>query len=204
HKKSDRFIFDALRVQRANIHSSYALAKLHFKPDDEEFPHFENKINQALSLLEGWKRSNERNAEALRATVSILVTEAEAISRTLLKKEWEKIKGGEPAYRKTKVWAKRGGLIGAVLLLVLFAASGVMALLDHKEQAVRAEFAKAAELEKHIELPNQRPDTACQALPAQLTIVQQNSDNGETKEYVRGPAPVVQRSYKPLRCSPVK
>jgi len=201
-------IFDALREHRAAIHNSYALAKLHFKPDDPDFPHFQSKIDQALALLEAWKRSEERNAEALRSSVSVLVTEAEAIGRTLLKKEWETIKGGEPSYKKTKVWAKVGGIVGAVLLLVLFAVSGVMALLEHKEQEVRKELGKSTESGDQVKLSDassQRSDNSCpSSTPAQFTLVQQNSDGGERKEYVRESIPVVQRNYKPLRCTPVK
>ena len=199
-------LFEALREHRANIHSSYALAKLHFKPDDVEFPHFQAKIDQALALLEGWKRSRDRNAEALRANVTGLVTEAEAIGRTLLKKEWETIKGGEASYRTTKAWAKVGGIIGAVLLAILLVWSVTTTLLSQKDLAPRTGIAQSATSEpkdrKEPDLPSQRTDASCQPMPTQLTVIQHNGVNGENTEYVREATPRPRKSYKALECLP--
>lgn len=176
----------AFRENRETIHSAYALAKLHFKPGDPEFLHVQNQIDQAISIVDGWKASKDESSDALRARMDLLVEGLTNQSRSILKGEWEKIKGGEPSYKQTRIWAKRGGLVGAGALAVVLCCFGVETLLNWKEASDRHTFtnspaitseksdaARASGDSTRASGVSQERSCRDDALPA-LTVVQQN------------------------------
>lgn len=179
-------LMQALRDSRESIHGAYALARLHFKPGDPGFLHVETKVDQALSLMDEWIRTDNQNGDALRAKAIPLIDEMTNLCRKLLKREWEKIKVGEPAYTQTKIWAKRGGLLGAGALSVLIAWFGIESLLSWKETSDKTAFANASAALPHNPLPATSkaptpqeanpvwPTFSCSdATPPYVTIVQQ-------------------------------
>ncbi|MCG5077438.1 hypothetical protein [Paraburkholderia tagetis] len=182
----------AFRENREAIHSAYALAKLHFKPGDSEFLHVQNQIDQALSIVDGWKPRNDESSDALRAKMDLLVEGLTSQSRSILKGEWEKIKGGEPSYKQTRIWAKRGGLAGAGALAVLLCWFGVEALLNWKEASDRHAFTntpastsgksdarRGSGESSPISQVSQESSCNDLALPA-LTVVQQNLSSSDS------------------------
>ncbi|OLL31793.1 hypothetical protein BTH42_09115 [Burkholderia sp. SRS-W-2-2016] len=188
--KNREALKQALRNNREAIHNAYAFAKLHFKPNDPDFLHVETKVDQALQLIDG-NLPGGNSGQTLRAELMLLINDLTTLSRGLLKKEWENIKGGERAYRLTRIWAKRGGLAGAGALTVLLGCFGVAALLNWKETSDIAMLAKlgtsksgepAAHSAQNYSVPVAAPQVtnACAEIPPPgVTVVQQIATNGE-------------------------
>lgn len=121
----DRKLFDEeshIRELRKNLHQSYALTSLHFKPNDLSFSRVEQKFGviigmiDRLSSLQGDEALAERSA--LREKIQTAALELAGYSRDILKTEWEAVKKGERAYQQTKRWSLIGGGIALFVLLV--------------------------------------------------------------------------------------
>lgn len=92
--------------------------RLHFKPDDLSFSRFEHKFESTLTLLEALKRAeDEKDIAATKEKIHASSGDLTAIARNIMKVEWETVKLGEPAYKKTKNWSVR---FSVVMLFVLF------------------------------------------------------------------------------------
>lgn len=110
-----------IREIRKEMHSSYALTRLHFKPNDLSFSRIEQKFDfiQELFLKMSSLKNKDDDAERriLREKIFAASSEITAFSRDILKIEWESVKKGEAAYQRTKFWSVFGG---GVALFVLF------------------------------------------------------------------------------------
>lgn len=109
---------DASRVLTQEIYHSYATVKLHFKPYDKDFAIVENKVEHCILKLKEMR--TERDIEkvlVMREQVHAAADEISGAARHLLKNEWETVKLGEPAYRKTQQWSVR---VCVVMFFVLF------------------------------------------------------------------------------------
>lgn len=110
-----------LRELRKNLHQSYALTALHFKPNDLSFSRIEQKYSvviEMLDRLEGLKgRELENERLVLREKIQVAAFEITGYSRDILKIEWETVKKGERAYQQTKRWSLIGGGVALFILL---------------------------------------------------------------------------------------
>lgn len=120
-----------LDLKRA-MHESYALTRLHFKPNDLSFARVEQKFDLILELfakLESFsKKESEGERLVLREKIHSAAGEITAFSRDILKTEWEAVKRGESAYQRTKFWSVVGGAI-ALVGLIMFGLATVWAFL---------------------------------------------------------------------------
>lgn len=111
-----------IRELRKNLHQSYALTSLHFKPNDLSFSRVEQKFGviigmiDRLSSLQGSEAEAERSV--LREKIQAAALEVTGYSRDILKTEWEAVKKGERAYQQTKRWSLIGGGIAFFVLLI--------------------------------------------------------------------------------------
>ncbi|RMP29842.1 hypothetical protein [Pseudomonas coronafaciens] len=109
---------DASRVLMQDIYHSYATVKLHFKPHDEKFAIVENKVEGCILKLKEMRAENDiQKVLVMREQVHAAADEISNAARFLLKSEWETVKLGEPAYRKTQQWSVR---VCVVMFFVLF------------------------------------------------------------------------------------
>jgi len=110
----------------SNTHDQYqtfALCKLHFKPDEKDFLPIEAQFK---SIRDGYaeilksKKTDERekikshNYENIQAIIDS--------GRKILKNEWERVKEGEAVYKHTKAYSFGGGI---VMLFVLIITGGI-------------------------------------------------------------------------------
>lgn len=113
----------SIRKNREDIEKFFALTSLHFKPNDETYSRIEQKYHQIDELfhkLVALDTSEKKDAERseLKMKAKAAVADLTAISRYILKTEWEYVKAGEPSYKKTKAWSTYIG-IGAFTILIL-------------------------------------------------------------------------------------
>jgi len=96
----------AARELHQQIYQGYAHVRLHFKPDEPTFVRFENKFDTCIALLNQLISSEEASERLqLKEKIHSAASEMTAISRGILKAEWETVKLGEPAYKSTKKWS---------------------------------------------------------------------------------------------------
>lgn len=121
----DKRIFEEdehIRNLRRGMHESYALTRLHFKPNDLSFARVEQKFDVVIELFAKLAELSAKESEgerlALREKIHAAAGEITAFSRDILKTEWEAVKSGEFAYQRTKFWSIAGGAIALVVLLV--------------------------------------------------------------------------------------
>lgn len=105
-RKSFKDGLDNANSLTQEIHHAYAKVRLHFKPDDLSFSRVEHKVEYCMSKIADLKV--ERDTEklnALKEQIHSAANEITAFSRSILKGEWETVKLGEPAYKRTKKWS---------------------------------------------------------------------------------------------------
>lgn len=133
---------DRVRDLGPQVQQAYALARLHFKINDPEFMKIENKydfyMGQMAILV---KEENDREWSALQEQVNSATLEMTVMSRGLLKTEWEKVKQGEPAYKKTKKWS----VWFCVLMLFVLLTIGAHAYFSYKDVPISPARQNAAE-----------------------------------------------------------
>lgn len=96
----------AYRELNQQIYQGYAHVRLHFKPDEPTFARFENKFDTCMTLLGELNSADETSKRLqLKEKIHSAANEMTAISRGILKIEWETVKLGEPAYKSTKKWS---------------------------------------------------------------------------------------------------
>lgn len=113
-----------ISLNRHDQHQAFALCKLHFKPNDPEFIPIEHKFELIRNLnhdLFHSKESAERNE--IKAKNYAYAQEIVETGRVILKKEWERVKEGEKAFKETKKYS----LIGGVLMLFILLSIGLHA-----------------------------------------------------------------------------
>lgn len=126
------------KILQQEIYQAYAKVRLHFKPDDISFSRVEQKFDQCMDLISRL-RDTEKNGKRLklREQVHACANEITAFSRNILKQEWETVKLGEPAYKKTKSWSI---WICIIMFFILFTI-GVHAVVSYVEVSPRATHA---------------------------------------------------------------
>ncbi len=109
---------NAVRDTQRALHEAYALARLHFKPNDLSFNRIEQKFDAAMALLnELAKTDSDADRAALKEKVHATASEITSYARDILKTEWETVKRGEPAYQMTKKWSIGGSLLMLFVLV---------------------------------------------------------------------------------------
>lgn len=117
-----------IRDLRQKMYQSYALTRLHFKPNDETFTPLENKFDVIVENINKLEKLigpvNLPDRIVVRERVFADVMEITGYARFILKTTWETVKRGEKAYELTKKWSFRGGAFALIILLSfgLFAA----------------------------------------------------------------------------------
>lgn len=111
-----------IREVRRAMHESYALTRLHFKPNDLSFSRVEQKfdvIQELFGKLHDLKdESKEGDRKAIREKIRAASDDLTAFSRDILKIEWESVKRGELAYQRTKFWSVAGAAVALVGLSI--------------------------------------------------------------------------------------
>ncbi len=113
---------------KKNIYEDLSMALLHFKPNDYEFLHVENKFDLMVEIISDIEElqssfSEEDGCKYIRARkyeIELHCKDILSISRSLLKKEWEKIKSGEDNYIKTKKVFKYGSVLMTAAIVIIF------------------------------------------------------------------------------------
>lgn len=114
----------ALARLSEELHTAYALTRLHFKPNDLSFARVEHKFDHISDLLERLKKTDGADATAQAARqqlvgqISVASAELTAFARDILKTEWEAVKRGENAYQTTKRWSLIAGGVTLLILLI--------------------------------------------------------------------------------------
>lgn len=118
-----------IRSLQRDLHQSYELTRLHFKPNDLSFARIEQKFDVVLGLLTEINNAKGESANQDRLLVKekihAICSDITAYARDILKTEWENVKRGEPAYQQTKRFSLAGG---AAALFVLFLFGGAAAV----------------------------------------------------------------------------
>lgn len=111
----------------SELYQSYAKVRLHFKPDDASFSRVEHKFQYCMDLIAEIDKS-KKNAKRLKLKerVHAGADEITSYSRSILKQEWETVKQGEPAYKKTKTWS----IWMCVIMLFILLTIGVHAVIS--------------------------------------------------------------------------
>lgn len=128
-----------IRDVRQSMHESYALTRLHFKPNDLSFSRVEQKFDVIVELFEKLyslsKKEQEGERKVLRERIRSESNELTAFSRDILKTEWEAVKRGESAYQRTKFWSIVGGAV-ALFGLAIFGLATAWSFLRSEPPSV--------------------------------------------------------------------
>ena len=155
----------SLLETRKELHRAYGYSRLHFKLNDPLFLSVERLTEEILSNLRrlGEVEDDEKNVAVIRGDISTQIGELVAVSRGLLKNEWEKIKAGEPVYMKSKVFSKWAGILLFFILVGLgahtFISNKANPLGDSNQQrSVREDMVSpvAAKPDLHVLQTNSR------------------------------------------------
>ena len=117
---------------RRNLHHSYALTRLHFKPNDLSFSRIEQKFDVVLEMLDKLstlaEKGNQSDRAILKEKIHAAAAEMTGFARDILKTEWEAVKRGERAYQRTKFWSIVGGAI-ALFIICIFGLTTAWSML---------------------------------------------------------------------------
>ncbi len=103
---------DQIVIKRNDLYRSYALTKLHFKPNDQSFSLVEQKYDIMDHMIRDMiEASDHEKRIELKGEIKRHISELINLCRDILKTEWETIKRGEHAYKVTKKYALWGGVI---------------------------------------------------------------------------------------------
>lgn len=126
------------------ILKSYALTKLHFKPNDLSFSQIENKTEELQYLLRQLQEANALNRNLLHEKINAGILELTGFSRFILKTEWENVKSGEPAFKNTKRWSFIGG-VSAFSILVMSGLFMIAYFLKNDSSIMKESIANEAQ-----------------------------------------------------------
>lgn len=107
-----------LPKHRHDQHHYFSLCKLHFKPDEEDFKPIEDiflEVRKTNATIE--KEHDPLKRRELRKKNYERSTKIVELTQSILKEVWDKVKEGEEAYKLTKRWSFRGGVITLFILL---------------------------------------------------------------------------------------
>lgn len=120
----------AARELNQQIYQGYAHVRLHFKPDEPTFVRFENKFDTCMALLADLNGLEDKEKRLqLKEKIHSAANEMTAISRGILKSEWETVKLGEPAYKSTKKWS----IWICVVMLFVLLTIGVHSVISYND-----------------------------------------------------------------------
>lgn len=119
------------------IHHAYAKVRLHFKPDDLSFSRIESKFEFCMGRIAELKAERDIDKlNVIKEQIHSAANEITAFSRSILKAEWETVKLGEPAYKRTKKWS----IWICVVMFFILLTIGVHAVISYssagKTQAI--------------------------------------------------------------------
>jgi hypothetical protein len=121
------------------LHTAYALTRLHFKPNDLSFARVEHKFDHIVELLDRLSKTDAPDGKAARqqlvGAIRVAISELTGFARDILKTEWEAVKRGEPAYQITKRWSLIAGGTTLVILLLFGGVALWSASASRAEQA---------------------------------------------------------------------
>lgn len=116
----------ASRDMKRDIYQSYSFAQLHFKPNDLSFNRIEQKFDMIMAQLENLaKLEDEVEKATLKQKIHGEINNLTNYSRDILKTEWESVKKGEPAYKKTKKWSIKAGILLFFILISIGIHAGI-------------------------------------------------------------------------------
>lgn len=153
-----------IRSLRRDLHQSYALTRLHFKPNDLSFARIEQKFDVVVGMLEDIQKAKGETAKEVRLIIKekihAVAAEITGYARDILKTEWENVKRGEPAYQRTKVWSIVGGAVALVILLI-FGAAGALSYFqnDTKRGSESAKSCTNSNISASVGVPLKLPET---------------------------------------------
>ncbi|MDR8016014.1 hypothetical protein [Ectopseudomonas guguanensis] len=128
-------IKDTHLVRKA-IFESYALVRLHFKPNDLSFHRVEQKFEAIQGLFSQLASEvDEAKRAAIRENIHGGSNDLTTFARDILKTEWETVKKGEPAYKSTKRWSVG---ISVAMLFILLSIGGHAVLLMGSNQSSKS------------------------------------------------------------------
>lgn len=128
YRKAFKDGLDAANLLTQEIHHAYAKVRLHFKPDDLSFSRVENKFEYCMNIIADLKVERDiEKLNALKEQVHSAANEITAFSRNILKAEWETVKLGEPAYKRTKKWS----IWICIVMLFVLLTIGVHAVISY-------------------------------------------------------------------------
>ena len=137
-----------IRDLRQKMHQSYALTRLHFKPNDEAFTPLENKFDVIVENINKLEKltgpSNLPDRLVVRERIFSDVMEITGYARFILKTTWETVKRGEKAYELTKKWSFRGGAL-ALIILMLFGLFAALNTWKHSNDQPEKKISPAAQ-----------------------------------------------------------
>lgn len=116
------------------LHQTYAMTRLHFKLDDQQFGRIEQSFPHIFAMLENLsiEEDGERRAK-LKEKIHAAADELTTFSRLLLKTEWEIVKKGESAFQQTKRWT----IYGSIAMLFVLISIGVHAVISMWKENIR-------------------------------------------------------------------
>lgn len=125
----DKFLIThktALYDTKKKIYESYALVRLHFKPNDSNFSLIEKKFAVLEGLLTSLSLENSQLEQAtIREKIHAGTNEITGYARDILKTEWETVKRGEPAFQRTKKWSIGSSVAMFIILFLIGVYAGI-------------------------------------------------------------------------------
>ena len=121
----DSKAYETYAENRADMSNAYYLISLHFKPDDEDFKKLKILMESALDQL---RKPGSLSFESINKTLEDTTREV----RTVLKEEWERVKGGEKLYKLTKYLALGLAIAFSAIIVVGAITLGNSKLSFHK------------------------------------------------------------------------
>lgn len=139
-----KIIQDAENAERETlkeIYHAYSKSRLHFKVDDDGFRNLEHKFDLCISKadeIRSMKFSenslDETYLKKLEWQIYTATSDMSDIARQLLKREWETVKKGEPAYKNTKRWS----FISLIFMCFILLTIGIHAGISHTKSATES------------------------------------------------------------------
>lgn len=118
------------KTLRQEVYNSFSQARLHFKPNDVSFDRIEQKFQICMGLVEQIVESKKDTKRIkMEGEVHSAAKDISGYARDILKQEWETVKLGEPAYKKTKKWSIRA-CVGMFFILITIGIHAGISILN--------------------------------------------------------------------------
>ena len=125
--------------KRHELYQAWAMARLHFKPNDSGLDKIEQKYNSVASLMGVLIESPNESVPVIREKINNELNELVSTSRYILKAEWETVKKGEPAYQKTKRYSIWCGVVMLFLLITIGTHAFISAIKSATPDLIQSE-----------------------------------------------------------------